>query len=68
VQFRSKRLSGHMFKVTNGQVDEVKPVFGHSYIDHNGSIKTLKDKVIEGKETSAQMHPGTNRGLNPNGY
>jgi hypothetical protein len=57
-----------MFKVTNGQVKEVKPVLGHQILDRDGNAQVITDKVVRRLQTLAQIHPGLNRGLNPNGY
>ena len=57
-----------MFKVTDGQVQEVKPLLGHTFLGLDRSPQVIIDKVVKRAETLAQTHTGLNRGLNPNGY
>jgi len=58
-----------MFKVIDGRVKRVLPIFGRKVFNRDGSVGTFTD---EGVEVEAKDHhkaqPTSERGINPKGY
>ena len=64
-----------MFKVTEGKVTSVAPIFGQKVVDRDGSIQTFTDGAVQvpqeaGPQLAEPQHsePSIERGINPRGY
>ena len=64
-----------MFKVTEGKVTSVAPIFGQKVVDRDGSIQTFTDGAVQvPQEAVPQLaepqhsEPSIERGINPRGY
>ena len=69
IQFQSKRLNNYMFKVIDGEVQPVLPIFGKKVVNRDGSVGTYTDGVIEIPKAEGQdMTPSSAAVINPRGY
>jgi malate synthase len=76
VQFASRRLKHFMFKVTNGKVEKISPIFGrHSSSerddDDEDEALPFSDKVVRSfqeKEEWTNPEPSSRSEVDPNGY
>ena len=69
ILFQSKRLNNYMFKVIDGEVQPVLPIFGKKVVNRDGSVGTYTDGVIEIPKAEGQdMTPSSAAVINPRGY
>jgi hypothetical protein len=68
IQFRSERLSGHMFKVTGGQAEQVDSIFGRFANNRNGSLAMITDASLKTPFKINKLLVPTGRALNSAGY
>ncbi len=60
-----------MFKVTDGHVTSVAPIFGQKVMDRDGSVQTFTDGAVQVPQVAEpqQSEPTSQeRGINPRGY
>ncbi len=58
-----------MFKVIDGEVQPVLPMFGQKFINRDGSVGTYTDGAIEVPKTEGQiMTPSSAAVISPRGY
>jgi hypothetical protein len=58
-----------MFKVIDGEVQPVLPVFGQKFINRDGSVGMYTDGAIEVAKAEGQaMTPSSAAVINPRGY
>jgi len=55
-----------MFKVIDGEVQTVLPIFGQKFVNRDGSVGTYTDGAIEVE--SQTMTPSSAAVINPRGY
>ena len=48
-------MNGYMFKVTEGKVEKVDPIFGKKVTNRDGSVGTYVDGVIELPQNYSQV-------------
>ena len=69
IQFRSQRLSDYMFKVIDGEVHAVEPIFGKKFSSKDGSVGVYTDGVAVVAQPDAQeKQPSSPAVINPKGY
>jgi hypothetical protein len=75
VQFASRRLKHFMFKVTNGKVEKISPIFGRHSSSKRDDDEALpfSDEVVrsfeeEEKEDWTNPEPSSRSEVDPNGY
>jgi hypothetical protein len=69
IQFNSQRLKGYMFKVTEGMVENIAPIFGKKVINRDGSVGTYVDGVIEAPKIESQIAvPSSPAVISPKGH
>jgi hypothetical protein len=69
IQFRSQRLNDYMFKVIDGQVQRVEPIFGKKFYNQDGSVAVYTDGAVHIPQPEAQEHqPSSAAVINPKGY
>ncbi len=58
-----------MFKVINGKVQRVEPIFGKKFYNSDGSIGVYRDGAVEIPHAEPQEHqPSSGAVINPKGY
>ncbi len=60
-----------MFKVTEGNVTSVAPIFGQKVLSRDGSVGTYTDGAVpvpQEAEPQQRVPSSLERGINPRGY
>ena len=69
IQFNSQHLNDYMFKVTEGKVEKVDPIFGKKFINRDGSVGTYVDGVISVPKNKSQVaQPSSPATISSKGY
>jgi hypothetical protein len=67
IQFSSKRLNNYMFKVIDGRVQPVEPIFGKKVYNRDGTVGVYTDGVIQSHQPQDHQ-PASPAVLNAKGY
>ena len=57
-----------MFKVIDGKVEKVEPVFGKKFYNRDGSVGTYYDGAVELPPSEPQHFPAAGAAISPKGY
>ena len=69
IQFKSQHLNDYMFKVTEGNVEKVEPIFGKKVTNRDGSVGTYVDGMITVPQNESQVaEPSLPAVISPKGY